>query len=213
MGASLSAQAQDVCALLNEVVVAGNEEPPFGSVMHLAAPNAECSVEPRSWSCSWDNPALAEAHEDAVFELEYAEEDHEEAEEESDDAFDEYMDSDIGSARNDRLAAKHDRLEAEEERLYAEVKRLEDEIDKLRNEIDSEARNLVSSVKQCLHERKIDGSWGKFDGGEVEHSRGNVWRKWRNVCSGSGICMSFFTSIAYDDAKVSISIDRSGEKK
>ena len=68
------ALASDVCGLLDHVVAASEENPPFGSVVHLLLPGSECRVKGkwdladgearRSYVCTWSFSNRHKAHVD-----------------------------------------------------------------------------------------------------------------------------------------------------
>lgn len=57
--------AQDFCGLLDRVVAAAEENPPFDSVRHLDAPKAtSCSAGKYGWGCAWEDSRLNQAWND-----------------------------------------------------------------------------------------------------------------------------------------------------
>ena len=144
--------ASEVCGILDTVVAASEDSPPFASVMHFSAPNAECSVETRhrlfnenselleSWACTWYDTEIVEVK----TALKRAKKKHKKA-------FKRYLRSSSSSAEQESILTKgiRDSIKSERDRLYTEMH--------------SDARNLVTALKRCFHKKKIRGTWGKFE--------------------------------------------------
>ena len=171
--------ASEVCSILDAVVAANEDSPPFASVIHLSAPNAECSVDSRhrlfdysesqqrdSWACIW--------HETAIVDIDAA---LERAKDDYNRAFDEYIEN---SEYSDSSYSSAEAESDMKKRIRDNIKR---ERDSLYSRMNSDARNLVAALKQCFYEKKIRGTWGKFENYVRKMARSTVLHSGRwTVC-------------------------------
>ena len=168
------ANAQDVCVLLDQVVAAAEDSPPFESARYLSAANAKCQVGDRrqhekmglrtgtsgsdaSWLCIWDYETLEQPYSETnrVAEV-YSDESNSE------------------DTRHDQLAAQYDQLvEATSE---------------IKGTILVRARKWVSSIQLCTHEGAIRGEWGqlrhnlRYSDGEWEAGQWFICQDSRPLC-------------------------------
>ena len=153
-------QAQGVCELLDQVVASATESTPFRSVRYLSAPQGKCQVAQDdehedmgayipaysiirkgedieyvdSWLCLWQDATLNQLWD------EY-------------ERIDEYLDNLDRGYPGYRQTRKQARRQREE---------VENAIGRAADALHSQARELVSSIQQCIREGSIRGSWSDF---------------------------------------------------
>ena len=212
--------AQDVCSLLDKVVAAGKDNPPFTSVRHLTAPNAtKCKIGGSWWKCTWVDRNIQQAYEeyrDAAEEKRDASKEFMDAFSEHGDALNEstdfilkddkdyWMSDEAWKAEAERLDAKEERLRAEQDRLHEKWQRLRAEEDRLFRKFSqlndgrlSQVQTLVSSIQQCFYKNAIRGSWSSFEEtveDPVEEKDHPLLRETSKACqdSGLGLCLEVY---------------------
>ena len=225
--------AQNVCSLLGRVIAAAEENPPFTSVRHLNAPNAECTVADggRGWVCVWNDRKLKQAMKQAMKERKRASQKKSRARNKVknkrsklDRAFDFWMRSldkthgsasqhwfdleERASAEHDRVRAEYERVKAEHERAKAAYEQTQESIRSLADDLYSQQETLKSSIKRCLSKGAIRGSWHSFTSyNRKSDGYPDLEDRREETCRDSGPPMCLRTVVIFSDSKLVLKVN------
>ena len=139
--------------MLDQVVAAAEDDPPFTSVRHLTAPNATaCKIDSSNseygeyrWECIWQDRNLSKFVNKK-----------EELRKKSEKLLDDLLLLDPLDPKGARVEREFNRVDAEFEQMRASMVPLKDALY-------SQAQTLVTGIKECFSKGAVRGSWEAFE--------------------------------------------------